>query len=90
MDKILKLKAASGGSRLDKFLSGNTSYTRTHIQRMIKGGDIKLNSENAVPSRRVNEGDVITVREPAARIYPGADKRDPSNRLSCLPDVVIR
>ena len=49
------------GSRLDKFLSENTEFSRTMIAKLIDNGFLKVNGNLLKASYKVKENDVIEV-----------------------------
>ena len=65
MDKVI-LTADEGalGERIDKFISSNTSLTRSSVVKLIEDGAVLANGACAVKSLRVSVGDVIEVNIP--------------------------
>jgi 23S rRNA pseudouridine1911/1915/1917 synthase len=51
--------------RIDVFLSGETGLSRSQIDKLIKGGQVKLNNGTAKPAYRVRKDDRITVAVPS-------------------------
>ena len=51
------------GIRIDKYLIGNTEFTRSKIQRLIDEGNILVNDKNVKSSYLVKENDVITIND---------------------------
>ncbi len=49
--------------RLDKFLADNTEYSRSLIEKMLKGGAVLVNSNMQKGSYKVNIDDLISVDE---------------------------
>lgn len=50
--------------RLDQYLSDVTDYSRSQIQKMIKDGNVLVNSNIVKSSLRLKFGDIITIEEP--------------------------
>lgn len=49
------------GKRIDAFLTEQHSFSRAHIQKFIKSGDVLLNDAITTPHQRLRVDDVITV-----------------------------
>ena len=64
----LKVSEADAGSRLDKFLAeALPEFSRTHIQRLIDEGQVRLPRGQATARYRVRPGDRIDVEIPPAK-----------------------
>lgn len=59
----MRLVVESSNLRIDKFLSLNTSYSRSKIQRLIKDGKILVNDREVSSSYLVKVNDVVDVYE---------------------------
>ncbi|MFC1872120.1 RluA family pseudouridine synthase [Chloroflexota bacterium] len=65
MSDILVYSADISGDRLDKYLTGQMpQLSRTHMQKLIREGNIRVNDAAAKPSYILDEGDRITVKIP--------------------------
>ncbi|MGA9350765.1 MAG: RluA family pseudouridine synthase [Anaerolineae bacterium] len=63
--QIIRLLAAEGGQRLDKYIVNEISeLSRSMVQRLIKEGRVTVGGEATKPSYPVQEGDEIVVRVP--------------------------
>lgn len=51
------------GTRIDKYLTDNTDYTRSKIQKMIENGNILVNNNQTKDSYKLKENDRITIEE---------------------------
>lgn len=51
------------GTRIDKYLTDNTDYTRSKIQKMIENGNILVNNKKTKDSYKLKENDRITIEE---------------------------
>lgn len=68
-----ELFAGSGdlGVRIDVFLTrACEELSRSHVQKLIKSGDVKVNGSEVKANYKVNGGDVVRVRIPAAVMPP--------------------
>ena len=50
-------------TRIDKYLTDNTDYTRSKIQKMIENGNILVNNKQTKDSYKLKENDRITIEE---------------------------
>ena len=61
----MTLIADTLGLRIDKFLSEKlTQHTRSHLQKLIEDGCVKVNGGAVKPNYKVKPGDEVTVDEP--------------------------
>jgi 23S rRNA pseudouridine1911/1915/1917 synthase len=68
------IKPEFSGARLDKFLVAQfLDYSRAHIQKMIKSGQVLLNDKPTVVHHFLKEGDKITLTTQAA--VPAVDSK---------------
>ena len=51
------------GIRIDKYLTDNTEYTRSKIQKMIDNGNILVNGKEVKSSYILKENDKIDIEE---------------------------
>ncbi|MBQ1893025.1 MAG: RluA family pseudouridine synthase [Clostridia bacterium] len=56
------------GQRLDAFIAGETSFSRSAVQRMIDSGDVLLNMKEAPSKAKVKAGDEVSVTPPMPEI----------------------
>ncbi len=56
--------AACDYKRLDLFLAENTEYSRSHVKKLIDGGNVKLNGKPCKSGSAIKAGDNVTVYEP--------------------------
>lgn len=60
--EYLKIEVEDSSDRLDVFLSEELNdISRTKIQKLIKGGDVKVNGKKEKSSYLVQEGDIINI-----------------------------
>lgn len=58
-NNLLQVAAAYAGQRLDNFLLARLPLTRGHLYKLIRTGQIRVNSRRQVPSLRLASGDCI-------------------------------
>lgn len=76
----LSIRRRVPGSRLDKYLHGRfPKVSRTTIQRLIKQGDILVNSRPTKNSYEMEGGDVIDITFPPPPAYDVAPENIPLN-----------
>ena len=64
-ERIIRLLAAEGGQRVDKYIVKETpDLSRSVVQRLIKEGRVTVGGEATKPSYQVEAGDEIVVRVP--------------------------
>jgi 23S rRNA pseudouridine955/2504/2580 synthase len=74
----LEIDAAHAGQRLDNFLIGQLKgVPKTHIYRLVRKGEVRINKGRCRPDTRLAAGDVVRIppvrtREAQARHLPGA------------------
>lgn len=61
MEKLFKVDHQE---RLDIFLTDKTKKSRSHIQKLIKEGNITVNEKNVKPSHLLKIGDLVLMEEP--------------------------
>ena len=57
----LEIRVTEGGGRVDKYLSEQTAYSRSQINKMIEQEDILVNHKPTKPSYKLNDADVIEI-----------------------------
>ncbi len=81
--------ANESGQRLDNFLLKNLSgVPRSAVYRIIRSGEVRVNSGRAKPDRRLAEGDEVRI-PPVRRPEEGAPIRPPDDVLDRLRKAVI-
>ena len=61
--KTYQVKKEETGQRIDRYLATVGKYSRTAIQRLIQEEKIQVNKKSQKPSYKVQEGDILTVKE---------------------------
>ena len=56
--------AEDAGKRLDAFIAGGTSFSRSAAQRLIESGDALLNGREAAAKARIRPGDTVSIAPP--------------------------
>lgn len=66
---MIEISNEVSGKRLDLYLSGleELSLSRSHIQRLIKEGSVKINGESVKPNHKVRTGEKVSVIIPPPR-----------------------
>jgi 23S rRNA pseudouridine955/2504/2580 synthase len=83
-----EIDAETAGQRLDNFLLGALKgVPRSHVYRLIRSGQVRVNSGRVAPSHRLRAGDVVRVPPVAAKrvVAPTAAP----DTLAWLADRVI-
>ncbi len=76
------------GLRLDVFLSGRVGGTRSHLQRLVREGQVLVGGRPTLrPSQVIREGDLVTVAEEAPR--PGSVQPPPAVRRVYEDELVM-
>ena len=74
---LIEVEPDSDGQRLDNFLLRRLKgVPRSHVYRLIRSGQVRINGGRARPSRRLTAGD--QVRVPPVRL--GAERAGPADR----------
>jgi 23S rRNA pseudouridine1911/1915/1917 synthase len=63
--RVIQVGQCDEGKRLDVYLSWQLALSRSRVQKLITGNLVLINGEHARVSRKVKEGDVLTVTVPA-------------------------
>ncbi len=86
----LEVTAAHDGARLDHFVTAVLpERSRSQIQRLIRGGHVRLNGRTVRASHAVHAGDVVDLEvPPAAPSTPGPEDL-PLTVLHDDPDLVV-
>jgi 23S rRNA pseudouridine955/2504/2580 synthase len=83
-----EIDAERAGQRLDNFLLGELKgVPRSHIYRLIRSGQVRVNSGRTSPSYRLQAGDRIRV--PPVGLRPSATSVATPDRLDWLEDRII-
>jgi 23S rRNA pseudouridine955/2504/2580 synthase len=91
LQKVQKRKVGPNedGQRLDNFLLKVLSgVPRSAVYRIIRSGEVRVNSGRAKPDRRLQDGDEVRV-PPVRRPEEGAPVRPPDDVLNRLRKAVI-
>ena len=90
--QYIEATEGDAGQRLDNFLVRNLKgVPRTHVYRLLRKGEVRVNSKRAKPDQRVEAGDRIRL-PPVRRPEPGAatSARPPAAALQKLiTDAVV-
>ena len=62
--EILEFVVNESGIRLDKFLSDNSSLSRSAASQLIEDGKVTVNSKTAAKSIKLKQGDVVSAEIP--------------------------
>ena len=57
----MKIVVNEDNIRIDKYLSENTEYSRSTIQKMIDNGNITVNNKPTKSSYKLELNDIITI-----------------------------
>ena len=80
-----EVDAESQGQRVDNFLLGMLKgVPRSHVYRLIRSGQVRVNSGRIRASYRLKEGD--RVRVPPVATYASSPAQIPMERISLHPD----
>jgi 23S rRNA pseudouridine955/2504/2580 synthase len=83
-----EIDAERAGQRLDNFLLGELKgVPRSHVYRLIRSGQVRVNSGRATPSYRLQPGD--RVRVPPVGQRPSAVPVATADRLDWLAERII-
>ena len=55
----MELKVLSAGSRIDKYISENTCFSREKMAKLISAGQVLVNGLKVKPSYKVSLNDLI-------------------------------
>lgn len=87
--KKIKVAPAEKGGRLDKFLTEKlTGYSRSQIQKFIKGNQITVNHKGITPHYRLKEADLIIFTAPGRENKKSALKKGAGSAKK-LPSLKI-
>ena len=82
------IDAERAGQRLDNYLLGELKgVPRSHVYRLIRSGQVRVNSGRTSPSYRLQAGD--RVRVPPVGVRPPAEPAATPDRLDWLAERVI-
>lgn len=83
-----EVEAGSVGQRLDNFLLGALSgVPRSHVYRLIRSGQVRVNSGRVRAGYRLKEGD--RVRVPPVTRRPSGTAHVPANRVRWLAERIL-
>ena len=83
-----EVDAESQGQRLDNFLLGMLKgVPRSHVYRLIRSGQVRVNSGRVRASYRLKEGD--RVRVPPVATYASSPAQIPMDRVQWLADRIL-
>jgi 23S rRNA pseudouridine955/2504/2580 synthase len=83
-----EIDAETEGQRLDNFLLGTLKgVPRSHVYRLIRSGQVRVNSGRVSPSHRLRAGDVVRVPPVAAK--PTTPPSASPDTLTWLADRVV-
>jgi 23S rRNA pseudouridine955/2504/2580 synthase len=83
-----EIEADRAGQRLDNYLLGELKgVPRSHVYRLIRSGQVRVNSGRSAPSYRLQAGD--RVRVPPVGVRPAAAPLATPDRLDWLGDRII-
>lgn len=74
--RILRVDETDEGKRLDVYVSQKLSLSRSRVQKLIENELVQLNKENAPASRKVKEGDILSVSIPPVETDDGVLPED--------------
>jgi 23S rRNA pseudouridine1911/1915/1917 synthase len=78
------------GRRIDQYLAqAGVSFSRAHIQKMIKDGSIAVNGEPCKQSHRLRAGDKISIAVPRPKDLKAAPENIPLNIVYEDNDIVV-
>jgi 23S rRNA pseudouridine1911/1915/1917 synthase len=67
-ERVLELVASQGGERVDRYIAGQVpQLSRSQVQRLIEEGLVAVEGQEVEASRRLREGERISVRIPPPR-----------------------
>ncbi len=83
-----EIDAERAGQRLDNYLLGELKgVPRSHVYRLIRSGQVRVNSGRTNPSYRLQAGD--RVRVPPVGVRPAAQQAATPDRLDWLDDRIL-
>lgn len=89
MDQI-NLISDMNGERIDRFLSGNLEdLSRSYIQKLIKDGNVSVNSAPVKPNYKVCEGDQIRICIPEPEVLDVLPEAIPLDILYEDDDILV-
>jgi len=84
----VRVDAAHDGQRLDNYLLATLKgVPRSHVYRLVRSGQVRVNRGRAKPDRRLQSGDLVRI-PPVARVRDAPAAVDP-RRFSWLADRVL-
>lgn len=61
MNKLIYIKEADAGKRIDAYLAENTELSRSNVQRLIEAEKILINEKSCKVSYKIQKDDKITI-----------------------------
>jgi len=90
MEHAIELVADSCGERLDRFVANRCpEFSRSFVQKLISGGWVTVNSQQAKPALKLRSGDNITITEPPPEPSPLTPECIPLDILYEDADVIV-
>jgi len=84
----LNIMPDSVGQRLDNYLVKKLKgVPRTHIYRIVRAGEVRVNKGRVKPSYRLLEGDIVRV--PPVKIASETDKKISTNKAATILQYII-
>ena len=68
--KSFKVEPAEAGERLDRLAARRLGFSRSLVQRLIGEGDLLVDGEQASPSSKLRDGQLIEARLPEKGLSP--------------------
>ncbi len=91
--QYVEVRADDAGQRLDNFLARQLKdVPRTHIFRLLRKGEVRVNSKRARPDQRVVAGDSVRippVRHGEAAPAPGEPRPASASLQKLVLDAII-
>ena len=90
MESAKQLVAESSGERLDRFVATHSpELSRSFIQKLIAGGWVTVNSQQAKPALKLKTGDCIAITEPPPTPSPLTPENIPLDILYEDADIIV-
>ena len=64
MAETIELIVEETGGRLDKYIAEHTDLSRSHIQKLIREGNVLIGGRTARPKRKITQNERITINVP--------------------------
>lgn len=87
--RVLQVDASHEGQRIDNFLMASLKgVPRSHIYRVLRTGEVRVNKGRIKPTYRVQEGDLVRI-PPIHTVAPGAVPNPGTRVLDLIANSVI-